>query len=193
VPGIWCASPAAISFHQKVREMTVNPASASASRDLARHREVGRGVVVAFVPDLGDRSRIAGVGEALGVEVRFVSRLTELDAASLIEASLLLIDLTRPGALQVPARRPNLASIGFAPHVDRGLHRAARLEGCGEVLARSVFFRRLPQILRTVPRTAPDRAGQTGEPTARTARTEVASSPQTTRPNPDGGRELRQS
>lgn len=147
-------------------------------------------MVLALVPDLGDRSRIAGVGEALGVAVSFVSRAADIDAGSPSEASLLLIDLTRPGALQVPARLPDLASIGFAPHVDHELHRAARLAGYGEVLARSVFFRRLPQILGTGSETAPDRVGLAGGPKARTAEAEIAASPQPSGPDPDGDREM---
>lgn len=91
--------------------------------------------VLAWVPDLMDRSRF-------GARVLFVSDPSDLVGP----ADLVLIDL---------ARLPDLAvistiaapTIGFAPHVDGDLAEAARTAGCDEVLARSVFFRRLGQIL----------------------------------------------
>ncbi|HAN06897.1 MAG TPA: response regulator, partial [Acidimicrobiaceae bacterium] len=38
--------------------------------------------------------------------------------------------------------------IGYAPHVDESLIDEASVSGCNEALARSVFFRRLPEILK---------------------------------------------
>jgi hypothetical protein len=96
--------------------------------------------VVAFIPDLMDRSRVPA-----GVSVEFVSQVSGLVAAA-VGADLVLVDLAQPGVL------PALASIaaptiGFASHVDRDLIAAAKAAGCGEVLARSVFFSRLPALL----------------------------------------------
>jgi len=94
--------------------------------------------VVAYVPDLMDRSRLGG-------SVTFVAAPAELVAAS-VDADLVLVDLARPGVLEVLASIA-APTIGFASHVDRELIAAARRAGCGEVLARSAFFSRLPQLL----------------------------------------------
>jgi hypothetical protein len=96
--------------------------------------------VVAFVPDLMDRSRF---GQASGVQ--FVDRPDQLVSAAR-EADLVIVDLGRPGVLDV---LPDLAvpTVGFGSHVDRELLEAARAAGCDQVLARSAFFSRLQQIL----------------------------------------------
>jgi hypothetical protein len=94
--------------------------------------------VVAYVPDLMDRSRIGG-------SVTFVRSPAELAAAA-VDADLVLVDLARPGVLEVLASI-DAPTVGFASHVDRELIAAARVAGCGEVLARSAFFSRLPQLL----------------------------------------------
>jgi hypothetical protein len=96
--------------------------------------------VVAYVPDLMDRSRVMAAGS-----VSFVRTPGELVAAS-AGADLVLVDLARPGVLEVLASL-EAPTVGFASHVDRDLIEAARLAGCGQVLVRSAFFSRLPQLL----------------------------------------------
>jgi hypothetical protein len=96
--------------------------------------------VVAYVPDLMDRSRVAAAGS-----VTFVRTPGELVAAS-AGADLVLVDLARPGVLDVLASI-DVPTVGFASHVDRDLIAGARLAGCDQVLARSAFFSRLPQLL----------------------------------------------
>jgi hypothetical protein len=96
--------------------------------------------VVAFVPDLMDRSRF---GQA--ADVQFVDDPHQLIAAS-EEADLVVVDLGRPGVLEV---LPDISvpTVGFGSHVDRDLLEAAQAAGCDQVLARSAFFSRLQQIL----------------------------------------------
>jgi hypothetical protein len=96
--------------------------------------------VVAYVPDLMDRSRISSVA---GASVEFVSSPPELRSAL---ADLVIVDLGRPGVLEV---LPEVATptIGFGSHVDRELLAAARAAGCSRVLARSTFFGQLSQLL----------------------------------------------
>ena len=96
--------------------------------------------VVAFVPDLMDRSRVSAAGP-----VEFVSQVSGLVAAA-DGADLVLVDVARAGVLSVLASIA-APTIGFASHVDRDLMAAAKAAGCGEVLARSVFFARLPSLL----------------------------------------------
>ncbi len=96
--------------------------------------------VVAYVPDLMDRSRLSTVAE-----VRFVRAVDELAAAA-GDADVVVVDLGRPGVLDV---LPAIATptIGFGSHVDRPLLAAARDAGCQEVLTRSAFFSRLSELL----------------------------------------------
>jgi hypothetical protein len=91
--------------------------------------------VAGWVPDLMDRSR-------LGTGVEFVSRPEDLVA---VDAEVVVVDLGRLGD---PARVAGVRGrlIGFAPHVDDGTLAAARAAGFDEALARSVFFRRWPQL-----------------------------------------------
>lgn len=101
-------------------------------------------MIAAFVPDLMDRSRFGGV------EVRFVR--TPADART---ADLVVVDLDRCedvegfGAL---AGR----GIAFGSHVDDDRMARGRAAGFDEVLARSVFFRRLPDLLSEGDRGAPE-------------------------------------
>jgi hypothetical protein len=86
--------------------------------------------IVAFAPDLMDRSKIS----AAAPEVQFVT----LDQLPTVEADLVLIDLSRPGAAD---SLPKAKWIGFASHVDRDLFEL------GHVLPRSKFFADLPALL----------------------------------------------
>lgn len=86
--------------------------------------------VVAFAPDLMDRSKISAAVPG----VQFVT----LDQLATVDADLVLIDLSRPGAAD---SLPNAKWIGFASHVN-----LPQLEG-GTVLPRSRFFANLPALL----------------------------------------------
>jgi hypothetical protein len=96
--------------------------------------------IVAFVPDLMDRSKVSA---AAGDRVRFVASAGEL---SKTEADVVVVDLSRPGVLEA---LPSIKSrtIGFGSHVDTELLDAAKEAGCDEVLARSAFFSQLPELL----------------------------------------------
>lgn len=94
------------------------------------------GRLVAVVPDLMDRSRVA----AARPDVVFLARPADL--AGLDPADVALVDLGRPGVLAaIGGCRATV--IGFVAHVDHD--RAAEAAGAGvqQVLARSAFFRRL--------------------------------------------------
>ncbi len=96
--------------------------------------------VLAFVPDLMDRSRLSGLG------VTFVATPDELSAAQ--AGDLVVVDLARTGVLDVvSALADGVRTIGFGSHVDRELLDAARAAGCEEVMARSEFFRRARELL----------------------------------------------
>ena len=94
--------------------------------------------VVAFVPDLMDRSRLI----APGVEVVFVEDPVELADA---DADLVVVDLSRPGAIEALGAVVG-PIMGFAAHVDEATMAAGIVAGCDEVLARSRFFRRFAEM-----------------------------------------------
>ncbi len=98
--------------------------------------------VVGFAPDLMDQSRIRAAAE--GHELVFARDREDLVEAA-AGAPLVLVDLSRPGVLGVLSRLDTRV-IAFGSHVDRELLAAATDAGC-EVLARSQFFRQLPDLL----------------------------------------------
>ncbi len=95
--------------------------------------------VCAYVPGLMDRSRFDHH------EISFVSTPQEaIDAAP----GLLIVDLDRcdePEAFRIDGARV----IGFGSHVDAERLDAAEAFGFDDVLPRSVFFRRMAEIVGT--------------------------------------------
>jgi hypothetical protein len=89
--------------------------------------------VVAFVPDLMDRSRLS----AALADVRFVRAAGDLVDAG---AAVVVVDLGRPGVVDVLPRLGGARVVGFGSHVDRATLDAAKAAGCDVVLARSAFF-----------------------------------------------------
>jgi hypothetical protein len=102
--------------------------------------------VVAYVPDLMDRSRFSAV---TGVRVRFVGSPAELAPASTESgASVVVVDVSRPGVLDALISGGIAGRVvGFGSHVDTELLDAARAAGCSEVVARSRFFGHLGEFL----------------------------------------------
>lgn len=97
--------------------------------------------VIAYVPDLMDRSKLAAAGDVL-----FVARPADLAGLS-ATAEVVVIDLTRAGAVEALSDLGGSRVIGFANHTSRDVMAAARQAGCEEVLARSEFFARINELL----------------------------------------------
>ena len=95
--------------------------------------------VLAYVPDVMDRSKVAAAADCI-----FVSRPSDL-AGLCGAADLVVVDLTRPGVVDVLPLDARV--IGFANHTSRDVMDAARAAGCAEVLPRSDFFARLDELL----------------------------------------------
>ncbi len=95
--------------------------------------------IVAHVPNLFDRSRF--LGKATFVETP--------DEARAHNPSLVIVDLDRCDDAE-GFRLDGTRVIGFGPHVDSALHQQAADYGYSEVLARSVFFKRLPELLGSI-------------------------------------------
>jgi hypothetical protein len=98
--------------------------------------------ILAYVPDLMDRSKVAAAGD-----VRFVSRPGDLATAA-DGADLIVVDLTKPGVVDAVAGLAGANRvIGFANHTSRDAMDAARAAGCEQVMPRSEFFARLDELL----------------------------------------------
>lgn len=103
----------------------------------------GPATVVAFVPDLMDRSRVEIAERSAGRAVEFVAVPEDLVTAVDGGARFVVVDLAPAGVLDVLPRLRAAHTVGFASHVDKSLLDSARAAGCDEVLARSAVFRRL--------------------------------------------------
>lgn len=95
--------------------------------------------VAAYVPDLMDRSRVAAAAPG----ATFVARADDLAD---VDADLVVLDLTRPGAIDVLPRL-QARTVGFCRHTMRDVIAAAEQAGCDRVLARSEFFADVPGAL----------------------------------------------
>ena len=113
-------------------------------------------MILALVDDLMFSSKIRATANQLGVAVAFVrSSETALAEMRKQAPSLVILDLNNPrtdplGTVASMKADPALAGIptvGFASHVQTEAIEAARLAGVGEVMARSAFAGRLPDIL----------------------------------------------
>jgi DNA-binding NarL/FixJ family response regulator len=110
--------------------------------------------IVAFVPDLMDRSKVSAAASG---RASFVSRVEDLvtavDAATAAggRAPLVVVDLGRPGVAELlpllAALEPRPTVVGFGSHVDREQLADARRAGADRVLARSAFFADLAGLL----------------------------------------------
>ena len=113
-------------------------------------------MILAILDDLLFTSKIRGtakqIGAALSVAKSRDAALTEMRANL---PALVVLDLDNPrtdplGIIAEMKGDPSLAGIatvGFVSHVHTGLIEAARKAGVSEVMARSMFAERLPQIL----------------------------------------------
>ncbi|HAQ42359.1 MAG: hypothetical protein ACPHL4_05070 [Acidimicrobiales bacterium] len=91
--------------------------------------------IAAYIPNLMDRSRFAS----------HVEMLPTLDDLKSANADLILIDASKPEVLEYLPAGPRV--IAFAPHVNEQILDLAKAAGCADALPRSIFFKRLPQLL----------------------------------------------
>lgn len=95
--------------------------------------------IVAYVPDLIDRSKVA----AAASDITFVATPADLVGAP---ADLVVVDATRPGVVDA-IRDLSTPVIAFSKHTNREAMDAALAAGANQVLARSAFFSRLDDLL----------------------------------------------
>lgn len=96
--------------------------------------------IVAYVPDLMDRSKVAAAGDCI-----FVSEPEDL-AGLCAGADIVVVDLTRPGVVDVLGGL-DARVIAFANHTARDVMEAARAAGCEQVMPRSDFFANIDTLL----------------------------------------------
>ena len=113
--------------------------------------------VLAVVRDLMFSSRITQAARHAQAELKIVR-----DPATLadLDGRLVIADLNQEGALDAAAawrERTGRVVIGYVQHVDAETMRAARAAGIEQVMPRSQFVLKLPELLRGVgvPPTSP--------------------------------------
>jgi PleD family two-component response regulator len=113
-------------------------------------------MILAVLDDLMFSSKIKTTASRLGVGVLFVrSAAAALDVMRKDSPSLVIFDLNNPrtdplGIIRSMKSDPALEAIptvGFVSHVQTELIDAARQAGVGEVMARSFFTERLPDLI----------------------------------------------
>lgn len=125
------------AVHEDLHEPGLEWGAAKAHVHLRRRREAGGDSIraAAYSPNLMDRGRImSGLPSPL-----WLSSEKELGET---DADLVVVDLARVKDLSILGKVSGW-TVGYGPHVDSELFDEARAAGCDELLARSVFFKRL--------------------------------------------------
>jgi CheY-like chemotaxis protein len=114
------------------------------------------GVILAILDDLMFTSKIRATASQLGVPVTFV-RSSDAALAEMRRnrPALVILDLnnarTDPlgtvAAMKADPTLEDIPTVGFASHVQTDVIEASRRAGVGDVMARSLFTVRLPDIL----------------------------------------------
>ncbi|RIK77606.1 hypothetical protein DCC62_09260 [candidate division KSB1 bacterium] len=114
------------------------------------NNEAGAPLVMVAVNDLFMRSKINAVAQAAKVDLNVFGDFNRLRAQLSDTPALVLINLGELSPQDVPLLAELLQAghrvIGFLSHVEVDLARVVRATGC-EVMPRSEFFERLPEIL----------------------------------------------
>jgi PleD family two-component response regulator len=111
---------------------------------------------MAAVEDLLFKSKISETAAKLGIESAFPrSPAKLLDAARSSPPDILILDLASERFEPLELLRTvsedeelsGIPTVGFLPHVEKDLARAAKEAGCGKIMARSAFTKELPKII----------------------------------------------
>jgi CheY-like chemotaxis protein len=113
-------------------------------------------VILAILDDLMFTSKIKGAAAHLGVPISF-ARSSDAALAGMRSSApkLVILDLNNPrtdplgtvGQMKADPALSAIPIVGFASHVQTDVIEAARKAGVDDVLARSAFTQRLPEIL----------------------------------------------
>ncbi len=112
--------------------------------------------IIIAVRDMFFAARIRGTAERFGLSLTFASSADQLlELVRTEKPTLIIFDLNdaryRPletiRQLKADADLADIRIIGYLSHVQVDLQRKAREAGCDQVLAKSAFTQRLPQLL----------------------------------------------
>ncbi len=118
-------------------------------------------MILAVLDDLMFTSKIRSTASQLGVAVRFARSAdgalaemrSERPALVILDLNSTRLDpLTVVSAMKQDAELASIPTVGYASHVMVDLIDAARKAGVTEVLPRSAFTQRLPEILGRQPK-----------------------------------------
>jgi DNA-binding NarL/FixJ family response regulator len=109
-----------------------------------------------FTADLFFSSRVVGVAERMGVDLRVVGSLEQFlqSASDVSDCRLAILDLTLPkldlqmAVETVRAQFPQAHVVAYGPHVQEAALAAASAAGCDAVLSRGQFNANTEQVLR---------------------------------------------
>lgn len=118
--------------------------------------------VLALVPDLMDQSKVVNATP----DTQFVNSSSALRGALSFGPEVVVIDLSRPGAVDAAKAAVNAGArvVAFGSHVQRDLLAAARDAGCDEVMPRSAFFTDIEARLAPRPGDKPARQSSAAAP-----------------------------
>lgn len=115
------------------------------------------GAIIVAVEDMFFAAKIRAVGEALEVPLRFARKAEDvISAVSEENGALVIFDLhnarmdafTLAREIKRDERSQKTRLLGFFSHVQTELLQKAREAGFEEVMPRSAFTKRLPEILQ---------------------------------------------
>jgi CheY-like chemotaxis protein len=108
-------------------------------------------MILVLVDDLLFRSKIREVARRAGAEIVFARTAADVAEAARARPSVAVVDLHAekldPLGSLATLRAEGIPTIGFFAHVQTDLARAALEAGATEVMPRSAFAARLPEIL----------------------------------------------
>ena len=113
-------------------------------------------MILALVDDLLFTSKLRAAAKAAGVSLSFArSSASALEEMRRNPPALVVLDLNNPRAdplgtvtaMKADAALAGIATVAYVSHVQTDLIAAARQVGINEVLPRSAFTERLPEIL----------------------------------------------
>jgi hypothetical protein len=108
--------------------------------------------ILALVRDLMFSGKISAEGRAAGVAIKIIRNPADLANFAQSDARMLIVDLNLADAIPAAAawgQGAGRSVVGFVSHVDAQTIAEALQAGIGQVLARSQFVNRVPELVRS--------------------------------------------
>ena len=108
--------------------------------------------IVAVLADLMFTVRISDAAKRAGLQVEFAKTAADAeqkaDAAAAVILDLNYVPADLIGRLKAGEHTRTIPLIGFVSHVQTDVIRQAREQGCDQVMARSAFVEKLPEMMQ---------------------------------------------